>query len=243
MNQFKSPRLINYLQIGKGRLGQRIMQAILADPALSSLAANNRILTARIDQQQGLDIINRESSAMHIKRLLICIAPGAAKQWRWETIFDGLINQVKQNKLTIDELIFIGSTRVYDGINRGVVDASTEPQASSERAQSLLLAEQKLMSIANSHCILRCCGLVGDDYQRYQLIIEQADEKARFAVNLELVVEKVTARLSSSHATNQQSIVTDGYCYYAGKRLNMEQSLGLANEHRILKQSDAFQFI
>jgi hypothetical protein len=232
-------KVIPYLQIGAGRLGAVIFKAIQAEPQLSSLLLSESSTFTRIDPQLGI-AIDAVELPLRIDKLVICIAPGMDKKWRWNAIFCGLVKQVVQQQIVINELIFISSTRVYDGIKQGVVNAKVLPAAQSERAKGLLAAERQLSQLAGHYCFLRCCGLVGEHYQRFQQILKQSDEKVRFAVDTQQVAEKVVERLLAKRTNNQYSIVTDGYSYYRGSKLAFEKSLLLSKHQRLLQNSDYF---
>lgn len=237
----ESTSLIPYLQIGRGRLGSTIIEMIKSEPQLARLVASTAKFNVRLNPKNGLSLVSSSIEPVKIDKLLICIAPGVNKKWSWNDIFSGLMNQVKLQQLFINEIIFISSTRVYDGISSGIVTAQTSPKPQSDRAEGLVIAEKQLAQLAKTHCFLRCCGLIGEQYLRFQEILQQPDDKVRFAVGIQQVAEKVIERLSITRPVDQYSIVTDGGCYYRGDRLAFEQSSFLSKDHRLLKQSDCFE--
>lgn len=232
---------IPYLQIGAGRLGLMINSAIKSKSELAKLLLSKAHSNFRIDPVNGLSMALSTAQPVTIERLLICIAPGRDKKWSWSNIFSGLERQVLQKQLFINELIFISSTRVYDGISQGIVTAQDHPIAQSDRAKGIIEAEKQLIRLAKTHCILRCCGLIGEQYQQFQTYLKQEDGKVRFAVDIDQVATKVVERLATTSSSNQYSIVTDGSCYYQGRRLAFEESIFLSGEHRLLQQSDCFK--
>ncbi len=233
--------MIPYLQIGTGRLGSAITRAIESESKLAGLLTSAARANSRLDPKNGLCLVGVSAQTVKIDKLLICIAPGIDKKWRWNEIFNGLAQQVLQQQLTINELIFISSTRVYDGILNGIVTAKSPVKAQTDRAKGLVFAEKQLVQLANSHCLLRCCGLIGEPYQRFQEILKQPDDKVRFAVDIEQVAKKVVERLINKPTANQFSIVTDGGCYYRGRRMTFEEAAFLSSGHRLLKQSDYYK--
>lgn len=230
---------IKYLQVGRGRLGEQIAQKYLQSQEAKGIKnGRNRVVYSRIDTVSGLEIANQQSERMVIEKLVICIAPGSEKKWQWATIFGGLCQQVKSSHVVINELIFISSTRVYDGYLTGVVSANDKPIAVSERAKSILIAESRLSGIANNVSILRCCGLVGEEYTYFAQLLTQPTDKVRFAIDISKVADRVVEILELSQSSNRVAILTDGYCYHNGLKLLLIEALELQTKHRLLRKGE-----
>jgi len=201
-------------------------------------SANHQLLISRLDPVDGLELANQAESKMIIDKMVICIAPGSERKWQWQDIFVGIKRQVESQQLVINELFFISSTRVFDGIRRGTVDANTLPIASTSRADTLLEAESQVKQLSSNVSIIRCCGLIGEGYTRYSEILKEPSEKVRFAVNTKQVARQVVKHLLEVNSGSRYSLLTDGYCYYKGNQIPFELALSLAEEHRLLKNSE-----
>lgn len=230
---------IDYLQVGKGRLG-----GLIAQQVKHSLGQIDEIQTARIDPDTGLIDLKGSSLTGAINRLVICISAGKKQSWQWHQLLTGMLAQKDRGELKINQLIFISSTAVYDGIQRGVVCVDTPAIARSERAKSLLRAENQIKLLANTFHIVRCSGLYGRDYQKYLAIlsspalskasVSQDDDQPRFGVNVESVAETVLDRLRQNSHTSSYSLLTDGYCYFQGHKTAIGEANELALKHRLL---------
>ena len=236
--------------VGRGRLGQKIQTRLLNSKKLSTSRLS--VEFAKISPSNGLMFESRQSGLVSIDTLIICISPGITKKWQWQNIFDGVEKQVKQGLISIERALFISSTRVYDGIENGVVDASVAPIGASDRANYIILAEQKLLSLCQYVHILRCSGLIGEGYQRYEALLKselqnsvdknlnksKTDTSPRFAVNIETIANKVAAFTFIKSKSDGVSVITDEHIYYAGEKLSFEQGQYLCARHRLLKNSD-----
>ncbi len=230
---------INYLQVGKGRLGGLITQQVKHSPGQI-----DEIQYARINAGTGLIDLKGYPLTGVINRLVICISPGQKQAWQWHQLLKGLLGQKDRGELKINQLIFVSSTRVYDGIPRGMVSVDTPTIARSERAKSLLMAENHIKLLSNSFHIVRCSGLYGREYQKYSSILSrvaiskisysQGDDQPRFGVNVESVAKTVLERLSQTGQTSSYSLLTDGYCYFQGHKIAIGEANQLASRYRLL---------
>lgn len=227
-----------YLQIGTGRLGSLIAKHVKA-------STNLHINYARIDPQTGLINSNAKTINGEIDQLVLCLSPSQSSPWKWGQILNGVVKQVALNELKIHKLIFISSTRVYDGINEGVITAETPVNAHSQRAKELFKAEQQIAKLTNNFHILRCCGLygkTGQAYQKYLEILTRKDNKTRFGVDIEEVADSVVEKLKEGdRIKNSQvstySLLTDGYCHFNGEKIAAEDACHLSDQHRLLINS------
>lgn len=220
---------------GRGRIGKGIIQQLTA----LSITPVECVL----DPVVGL--VARDKQALNnIDLLIVCIAPSSHnKAWHWANVFEGLTKQVKAEHLTINNAILISSTRVYDGIETGIVDASMACQPSSEKAQQLLAGEQMLSKLVNHSAILRCTGLIGEGYEKYQEILSQARDKARFAVDISAVINKVTELVKLAHSDKmgaRLALLTDGKVHFEQRALDLSslEVAKLAERYRILVNSE-----
>jgi len=226
-------RQTKYLQIGNGRLGQLIANQV-------ETSTNFIVNHARIDPKLGLIDPSFESITGEIDHLVLCLSPKQSSPWQWDQIFTGLMNQVAKKELTISQVIFISSTRVYDGINTGLITAETPVKGYSERAKQLISAEQQIEKLASSFHILRCSGLYGkkeQPYQKYLEILTQIDNKTRFAVDIDKVANVVVEKLKEQEKVSSFSLLTDGYCYFNGDKLLIKEVSHLSAQHRLLINS------
>lgn len=227
-----------YVQVGQGRLGRLIVNGAKSSNYISD------IQLAEIDENIGL--CHLEGAVLNgiVERLVICISPSVKKPWQWNDILKGLEKQVKKKQLVIGQLIFISSTRVYDGIDSGTITAETPAIAKSQAGLNLLKAEETLKRLAKNTHFLRCSGLFSDNlniYQQYYQILLAATnpEKVRFALNVAQVVKKVINILTQTICHNYLNyyLLTDGYCHVNGKRLNITDPQVILLTKRLLKLS------
>jgi hypothetical protein len=236
---------IDYVQVGQGRLGGLIAQSVA-----ESLGKNTDIHYARIDAKVGL--INAKGLSLNgsINQLVICVSPKPDRSWQWHQLLIGMLEQKARGELTINQLVFISSTRVYDGIGHGIVYPDTPAIAHSENAKSLLLAEKQITQLARTFHILRCSGLYGHQYQKYSTIlasltglshsdlaqspVRRAAERPRFGVNVEAIGKTVVERLKQDCGASSYSLLTDGYCYYQGTKIPIQQTARFASKYRLL---------
>jgi len=228
-------KIIQYVQVGQGRLGGLIAKAVEAQ--------FSNIHFAKIDQAQGL--LNQAGLPLTgtIERLVICISPGKQKNWSWLNILQGLESQLHAGDLIVHQLIFISSTRVYDGIDFGLITAKTKAVAKSPTGLELLKAEQMIKSFANNVHILRCSGLYSEYlpiYQKYFEILLAKSNKIRFGVNVEQVVDKVLEFVLPLNTVKQASsyhLLTDGHCYVNGKKIMLSEFKLKLTSMRVLEFS------
>lgn len=224
---------MKYLQIGKGRLGRLVARQVKA-------STNLPINYARIDPKVGLIDSANQPIKGTIEQLVLCISPSKSSPWSWHEILNGIAEQVAKNQLTINQLIFISSTRVYDGITSGIITAEIPVKASSKRAIAILRAEQQIEKLASSFHILRGSGLYGKNgsaYQKYLDILTKNDNKTRFGVDIEEVAQVVVEKLKETSRVSTYSLLTDGYCHFNGKTMSIEEANHLSSQHRLLVNS------
>ena len=198
---------------------------------------NQEIVFARINTNDGLQVQNLQAQNLIIEHLVICISPSSKNIWDWINILQGVLQQVLTGQLKINRLVFISSTRVYDGIERGIVEASTQAVSHSHKGKSLLAAEQLIPQLADQYHILRCSGLYGEGYQKYLAILSECrKQQTRFAVSLDEVAEEVVSKIENGNQSSC-SLLTDGYCYFEGKKISMLDAMSLSAQHKILRAS------
>ena len=203
-------------------------------------STNFPVTYARIDPELGLINSNVELIKGEIDHLVLCLSPSKSSSWQWDQIFNGLMRQVAKKELKINKVIFISSTRVYDGLCRGEISAKTPVNARSERAQQLITAEQQIEKLASSFHILRCSGLYGAEdqpYQKYREILTRNDNKMRFGVDIEKVANVVVEKLEDQDKVSSYSLLTDGGGHLNGQKLLIEQVNYLSNQYRLLINS------
>lgn len=220
---------------GKGRIGAKVFAK------LTELGFQPEHY--RIDHQLGLTSYS-ENVPNVIDLLIVCISPAKSQQkWQWKEIFNGLNRQVKNGEITIKRVIYVSSTRVYDGIESGLVSASSQTIPGSEKAHELYQAEQALQSLSKSVCIVRCCGLIGNGYEKYQSILETAEDRPRFAVDIEDVTRHIISKATDNNARSSITLLTDGKVHYKKQIYLFDEDKALietlAKEHKILLNSEA----
>lgn len=177
MSTLSSHSDLDYLQVGKGRLGgliaEHVQQALA--PAFAEKPDNH---FARIDAQAGLTDSDGSPLSGVIDRLVICISPERRKSWQWDQLLLGMIEQKARGELKINQLVFISSTGIYDGISQGMISVDTLPKAQSERSRCLLVAENHIKLLADNYHILRCSGLYGAGYQKYSTMLSMTELSA-----------------------------------------------------------------
>ncbi len=251
---------IEYLQVGTGRLGTLIARRYLDSEIKQSeteqseirqsegVIGPSKVTYAKIDPATGL--INSQGQAMNcvVERMVICISPGQSHSWQWHSLLAGILRQVKKGTVKINQLAFISSTSVYDGITSGVVSAETMPLSHSDRAVSLLKAESQVEQLSDCVHILRCSGLyqtLGSNYQKYLNILKQDslgnDSKLRFGVDIDDVAEATINWLTKNNLTSCYSILTDGFCYLNGKKLRLESANHFLKKSKLLVNSQALK--
>ncbi len=220
---------------GQGRIGARV-GFLLAEKGIP-------YQIARIDPIEGIC-----GTYKHIKVLLICISAGQkrkqAARWLWKDIFSGLCRQVTSKTLTVEQIILVSSTRVYEAIESGFVTASTLPNADSEAGKGIIYAEQQLMALPVHLAILRCSGLFGELYPKYTPILMSAKDKPRFGINAEAVIARlvtVVQQAGINQFSSQVELITDGNVYYQSCCYEAQTEelfvAKLAKHHRILLNS------
>ena len=214
---------------GKGRIGRPLAQELFdkgCKPEFGYIDPDNGLIGVQLDKP--------------IDKLIICIS-SAGKTWSWDGVFAGLKQQVVENALLINQVIYVSSTQVYDGIETGLVDELTTPVAGSARARDLLTAEAMIQTIAKSTYIIRPSGLYGTDYQRYQPILLAAEDKPRFGTHQQAVVDRLTELTQLKRYSNGAEILTDGNLYFKGAKVKCEKHsdkvLELSQQYRVLLSS------
>ncbi len=222
-----------YVQVGTGRLG-----GLIASQA-STLFVQTEFV--RLDPVRGLDGMTA-SYPVTVDRLVICISPAQknklnSQSCQWNEIFAGFVQQVADKQIKVRQIIFISSTRVFDGIDQGLIDSKTNAIAQSKRAKYLLFAENQLLNLAPSVHIVRCSGLYGQGYNTYSKILEKTSERPRFGVKIETVVKKVAQILKEPIGRSEHYLLTDGFCHHKGEAINIDDIALLATKYRLLINS------
>ena len=232
-----------YVQIGHGRLGQLIADSVKQRGLVS------KVNFARISESIGLCDLQGNVLSGIVEKLVICISPSSNSQWQWSEILQGVEKQVNENKLVIHQLVFVSSTRVYDGIDAGIITASTVAIAKSQAGLNLLKAEEQVKKLATNAHILRCSGLYSENhkvYQKYFQILFSDSTKARFGVDVEQVVHKVVALITQKKIQGcfyQYCLLTDGNCYINAEKLKLTEPKVALLSKRLLKMSDDIVYL
>jgi len=205
--------------VGEGRIGGALKKRLLGK--------GWRVKNCRIDRQFGL----LAEPGQH-DNLLICIAPGRRQngqpRWRWSQLLKRFAEQVRLGEQQIGRLIFVSSTRVYEGYKSGLIEARLMPRVYSERGVELLKAERLLQGLAGELHLVRCSGLYGPGYRHYEPIMRAATDRPRFGVSQEGVVDKLESLLEPPLKMQQRAhLLTDGYCYYQGRRWFFDSALAM----------------
>jgi nucleoside-diphosphate-sugar epimerase len=221
---------------GQGRIGL---------PLSKKLQANNiDVEFARLDPKQGL--VFKSEFDQPINLLVVAIANGQrgdkTPAWYWHEIYDGLIEQLDENLLQIENIVMVSSTRVYDGIQSGVVSAQTPAESSSDKGQQLIDAEKVLLRSSMKAKLLRCTGIYGEGYSQYEPIMREAKDRCYFGVDVNAIIQRLYECVKLSIEGNYVQgieLLTDDKVYYNGRELDFEQDLKqvlfLSQQFRILK--------
>lgn len=217
--------MANIAICGQGRIGTKVSDELSQQ--------GHKLDIVRLDKDLGL-VSPSGAVSGDIELLIICISSAKKRGiWDWSNIFDGLIKQVSQGELTVKDIIFVSSTRVYDGIETGLVSAQTPAKSNSDRGKRLLTGEQKLeQACANLH-LIRCSGLIGQGYDSYQPILREAQDKPRFAINtekvIELIVQQAQLLIDKTHVA-AITLMTDGKAYYQQKSYDLAKDKAIVTE-------------
>lgn len=230
---------MNLVICGQGRIGLPVATK-LKQQGLTPVFA-------RLDSSKGLWATTQLPRSIDL--LCISISPGRGKyDWHWGNIFQGLVHQVEQGLFAIKNIIFISSTSVYDGICSGMIDAKTKARSGSVRSENLLAAEAAFSQICKRISIVRCCGLIGEGYSTYLPILQQAQDRPRFGIDVAAVishVEQLASNMLTSELPSQIHLLTNGKVYFQGNvfALNAnedkEKIIQLARKYKILQASCA----
>lgn len=204
------PDLHPLVVCGGGRLGTRIANA-LRDLGLSPASA-------RLDPAQGV-CANGQPLRGRIVTLLICISPRDVAEpdrnaW-WQALFLAVRNERDAGELAIERLYFVSSTVVYDGIARGFIDAETPSRPASPRAEAMVAAEASARQCAAYSCMLRCAGLYGSEYLRYDPKTFSQD-RLRHGVDVDDAATRI-ARVMQEEIPPAVVLLTDGRVYFQGQ--------------------------
>ncbi len=216
---------------GKGRIGSKVFSELTNQGHSPEFCY--------LDKNKGLDFAN-QTAPNEIDLLIVCISPAKEKHnWGWAEIFDGL----SQQNINIKSAILVSSTRVYDGITSGMITSSTPAESSSLRGKSLIKAEQKLQNICSNTTILRCAGLIGENYERYEPMLAAAEDRPRFGIDVAEVIktivtvsDKAVNETLNKKQHNSIAIVTNGKVHYQHKIYNF-------NEHQNKIEELATKFV
>ena len=216
---------------GKGRLGQLIADAL-------PVSAN--VSFARIDAKRGL-VDDSQSFAGTVDTLVICLVPKHEEgKSGWQGLLNGLLAQVNSKQLTINHVLFISSTAVYESTARGFVDVQTPVVAASVRSQGLIEAEQIIPQLAANTAIFRITGLIGSGYNKYDPVTYSHD-KPRQAVDTRAAAAEVAQWFTQKPAGHRIEVLTDGIVYHQGRKLDpkidAKEIEELSKKNRLLKPS------
>ncbi|WP_444995742.1 hypothetical protein [Aliikangiella sp. IMCC44359] len=229
---------------GRGRIGGALAESLRS---LNIQVIND----GRIDSELGL-IFSESCQVKNIGLLVICISArqksNNPQTWQWKNIFRGLIKQINSQQISVKNIVMVSSTRVYEGIKKGIVTAKTTPEVLTEAGQGLLEAEKQLNTCFGINLlILRCSGLYGALYPVYTPILKAGEGKVRCGVEAESVVQRLVDVVKHSQKNNLRSgveLLTDNKVYWGGKCFCFEQDTEqinlLAQTQRLLKNSQFY---
>lgn len=207
---------------GKGRIGKQV-----ADQCIDN---GHQVENYRLNPELGLTNTDRAVQG-DMDVLIICISPAKSQtKWDWSDILLGLKKQIEQQEVKIKQIILVSSTRVYEGIETGFVEANSDLVRASDKANSIQDAEQLLLLSHANVTILRCTGLIGIGYERYQEILATAHDRPRFAVNIKDVIKHIVAVVDNNQTRSSIYLMTDGKVHYKG------QALSFGNDKSVLEQ-------
>lgn len=223
---------------GQGRIGLPLSQRLKAN--------NIDFEFSRLDPKRGL--VSSSVLEQPIKLLVVAIANGQrggnTPAWYWHEIYDGLLQQLDEGSIQIENIVMVSSTRVYDGIDTGIVSAQTPAESVSEKGEQLIDAEKVLLGSSMKARILRCSGIYGEGYHQYKPIMREAKGRCYFGVDVESIIQRLYECVRGSLQNNYVQgieLLTDDKVYYEGRALNFEQDLRqvllLSQQFRILKNS------
>jgi hypothetical protein len=216
---------------GKGRLGQLISAAL-------PLHINS--VYARIDSARGL-IHNNQPLVGNIDTLILCFVPKHEEgKSGWQGLLAGLLAQVQRKELSIQHVLFISSTSVYEEVENGFVDAQTPVTGASVRSKGLIDAERIIPQLAPNTTIFRLTGLVGPGYHKYDPVTFSND-KPRQAVDTRAVAAEVAKWFAGEQRGHRIEVLTDGIVYWQGRKLDpavhAKEIEQLSKAHRLLRPS------
>jgi hypothetical protein len=223
---------------GKGRLGQLISSTLDAKSIAHEFA--------RIDATQGL-VQNSAHVCGTLDALILCFAPKHEEdQSGWHGLLNGLLAQVQCKELSIQRLLFISSTSVYEAVERGFVDAGTPVTGASVRSQGLLDAENMIPQLSANSAIFRLTGLVGAGYNKYDPVT-YSHGKPRQAVDTRAVAAKAGTWFAQQPTGHRIEVLTDGLVYWQGRKLDpvkdqaeikkLSEQFRLLNPSKVCRQS------
>ena len=232
----KSVRRVPILIAGKGRIGGAVSSSLIAQGYF--------VKHCRIHPQAGISALSEFSGQPFL--LVICIS-AFGKSWSWDSLLVGLVEQLKSMESSNGQVIFVSSTRVFDGIASGEVAAATPVKPASQKAQQLVAAESQLASTNLPLWIMRPSGLYGDEYPKYLPIMKNGAEKPRFGIDSQRVSERLV-QLSQILVTEGFSsgveVMTDGFAYHDNQEImpNTQEWQRLCGQFRMLKASVASKY-
>lgn len=220
---------------GKGRIGAKVASKLIEK--------GQSVSHFRIEPNLGLTPLDGSDEQV-LDLLIICISSAKSQSaWSWSNIFSGLKTQMRSKQVIINRIIFVSSTRVYDGITHGLTNAETPADPISEKAKSLLYAEQQLLDTCSDVAILRCSGLIGLGYEKYEAMLKTAKDRPRFGVDIAQVVELIV-EMSNKPDRTSIDVLTNGNVYYQNKVYSFDSEeieiVKLAKEYKILINSKGY---
>lgn len=190
---------------GQGRLGSRVRDLLEAEGV--------EVVPVRLDSNRGLP-------AGDIDTLMVCVAPGPAvpagqrPAW-WRGLFDGLSRQVQDGERRLRRLLFVSSTRVFDGAPPGRVDGGGAAIPESEAALALATAERAALALAAQACCVRLAGIYGGEYAVYDPRAFSMD-RPRHGVDVDAAA-RALVRLVAETRWPAFHLLSDGQVYWRGR--------------------------
>ena len=163
------------LIVGCGYLGKRLAAALVAKrrtvyattrdqaktPALASLGVRPMILTVTQPVTYASLTPALQASSLDVYYM---VPPGraAGSPTPRQVVLGGIAHMVKAlRQANVRRAVLVSSSAVYDRADGARVDADTQPQANSERAELLLKGEGLWLDAGTDYTVLRLAGLYG----------------------------------------------------------------------------------
>ncbi len=217
--------------VGTGRVGKPLKSRLVEQ--------GHKAYSARLDPEKGLQLEQtiEKQMPLNLDALVICVS-AAGKSWRWDTLLNGLVAQIKSQKVVAKKIILVSSSRVHE-VNQGLITAEMPVNPVSLKTQQIVAGEKALFNSSPNVWLLRCCGIYGDDYPKYTPIMLAAKDKPRCGVTSQLIIERLLTLINQQSWQSGIEILSDGFCYFEGEKIAIDDQrvAQISLNHRVLKSS------